>query len=254
MNALTNVKTMSSTEISNLTGKRKADIHQDIKVQILKGLYAVEDGGDFHHEQIQGVNIVLDERGYWKEVNLDKYHTDILVSGYEIRYRAAIIKRWHELEAVVTVTETPKTDYEVFARISQAMIDIAKQYNLVGNQALLSANRATKAVTGIAPMDLLGITHLVADHKEVLLTVTEVGTRLREPMLPITANKLLEKLGFQTSYRDHKKVLQWEVTPKGEAYCEVLDTGKKHSNGIPIKQIKWKASIVAELQSLIDCI
>ena len=90
---------MTSTEIALLTGKRKSDIHVDIKQQLLLGLYGI-DGGDFHHEQIQGLMIVLDNRGYWSEVNLDRYHTDILVSGYEVKYRAAIVKRWHELEEV----------------------------------------------------------------------------------------------------------------------------------------------------------
>ena len=92
-------QTMTSTEIALLTGKRKSDIHVDIKQQLLLGLYGI-DGGDFHHEQIQGLMIVLDNRGYWSEVNLDRYHTDILVSGYEVKYRAAIVKRWHELEEV----------------------------------------------------------------------------------------------------------------------------------------------------------
>ena len=280
MNELANVKTMSSTEIAELTGKRKSDVHQDIKTQILKGLYAVEDGGNFHHEQIQGLSIEFDERGYWKEVRLDKYHTDILVSGYEIKYRAAIIKRWHELEKGVTDAQQAKTveqtDYERLAKISQAMIDMAKQYSLVGNQALLSANRATKAVTGISPMELLGITHLVAEHQDMLLTATEVGNRLKEPLAaehrdmlltatevgnrlkePLAAtsvNKLLEKLGFQKGYRDYKNNLKWEVTGKGKAYSEVLDTGKRHSDGTPVKQIKWKTSVVEELQSLLDCI
>lgn len=258
MNELANVKTMSSTEIAELTGKTKGNVHQDIKTQILKGLYAVEDDRDFNHEQIQGLIIEFDERGYWKEVRLDKYHTDILVSGYEIKYRAAIIKRWHELEKGVTDAQQAKTveqnEYERVARISQAMIDMAKQYSLVGNQALLSANRATKAVTGISPMELLGITHLVAEHQDMLLTATEVGNRLKEPLAATSANKLLEKLGFQKGYRDYKNNLKWEVTGKGKAYSEVLDTGKRHSDGTPVKQIKWKTSVVEELQSLLDCI
>ena len=64
---------------------------------MLLGLYGI-DGSEMNHEQIQGLTIVLDNRGYWSEVNLDRYHTDILVSGYEVKYRAAIVKRWHELE------------------------------------------------------------------------------------------------------------------------------------------------------------
>ena len=89
---------MSSTEIAQLTGKRKNDIHRDIKAQLFESLYDLKDGANFHHEQIQGLTVVLDNRGYWQDVLLDRYHTDILISGYEVKYRAAIVKRWHELE------------------------------------------------------------------------------------------------------------------------------------------------------------
>ena len=90
-------QTMTSTEIALLTGKTKGNIHADIKEQLLLGLYETDDW-KINHEQIQGLMIVLDNRGYWSEVILDRYHTDILVSGYEVKYRAAIVKRWHELE------------------------------------------------------------------------------------------------------------------------------------------------------------
>lgn len=91
---------MSSTEIAELTGKEKKTIHRDIKEQILVNLYGYDfkDGTELHHLKIQGLEIDFDSRGYWKEVLLDRYHTDILISGYEVKYRAAIVKRWHELE------------------------------------------------------------------------------------------------------------------------------------------------------------
>ena len=92
-------QTMTSTEIALLTAKEKKHVHRDIKEQLLLGLYGI-DGPKMSHEQIQGLTIVLDNRGYWSEVHLDRYHTDILVSGYEVKYRAAIVKRWHEMEEV----------------------------------------------------------------------------------------------------------------------------------------------------------
>ncbi|POZ52989.1 phage antirepressor KilAC domain-containing protein [Methylovulum psychrotolerans] len=91
--------TMSSTDIATLTGKQKKHVHKDIKDQLLISLYGLKDGQDLDHEQIQGITVVLDNRGYWSEVLLDRYHTDILISGYEVKYRAAIVKRWHELES-----------------------------------------------------------------------------------------------------------------------------------------------------------
>jgi phage regulator Rha-like protein len=131
-----NKTTMSSTEIAELTGKRKNDINQDIKTQLFIGLYDLKDGGDFHHQQIQGITIVLDNRDYWSEVLLDKYHTDILISGYEVKYRAAIVKRWHELEQRNHIV-MPN-----FSDPAAAAIAWAEQYTLAQNAI------ATKAEIG----------------------------------------------------------------------------------------------------------
>lgn len=104
MNTLTHLS-MSSTEIAALTGKEKTHIHRDIKAQLLVGLYGLKDDPILDDEQIQGLTVVFDNRNYWSEVLLDRYHTDILISGYEVKYRAAIVKRWHELEAKKPLTQ-----------------------------------------------------------------------------------------------------------------------------------------------------
>ncbi len=127
---------MSSTEIAELTRKQKKHVHQDIKDQLFIGLYDLKDGQDFDHQQIQGITIVLDNRDYWSEVLLDKYHTDILISGYEVKYRAAIVKRWHELEQRNHIV-MPN-----FSDPAAAAIAWAEQYTLAQNAI------ATKAEIG----------------------------------------------------------------------------------------------------------
>jgi len=92
-------ETMSSTEIAKLTGKQKKHVHQDIKDQIFIGLYDLKDGQDFDHEQIQGINVIVDKRGYWSEVHLDREHTLTLITGYDVKARHAINRRWLELES-----------------------------------------------------------------------------------------------------------------------------------------------------------
>lgn len=92
-------QTMTSTEIALLTGKEKKHVHRDIKEQLLLGLYGI-DGPKMDLIDIKGIFVILADNGFWSEVRLDRYHTDILVSGYEVKYRAAIVKRWHELEEV----------------------------------------------------------------------------------------------------------------------------------------------------------
>ncbi|HGV3498467.1 TPA: Rha family transcriptional regulator [Klebsiella michiganensis] len=96
---------MSSNEIAKLTGKSKSDIHVDIW-NMLKQLYGIEkDDGDFHHLKNQKVAVIggvvtcFDNRGYVSEFLLDRRHTEILITGYDVVRRASVIDRWFSLES-----------------------------------------------------------------------------------------------------------------------------------------------------------
>lgn len=96
---------MSSNEIAKLTGKNKSDIHVDIW-NMLKQLYGIEkDDGNFHHLKNQKVAIIngvvtcFDNRGYVSEFFLDRRHTEILITGYDVVRRASVIDRWFSLES-----------------------------------------------------------------------------------------------------------------------------------------------------------
>ncbi|MDS0789615.1 hypothetical protein OSB94_16075 [Proteus vulgaris] len=100
----TNV-TMSSSEIAELTGKNKADVHVDVW-NMLSQLYSItKDDGKTHHIKnqqvvlVDGVSVTFDARGYVFEFDLDRYHTEVLVTGYDLKRRAAVIKRWYDLES-----------------------------------------------------------------------------------------------------------------------------------------------------------
>lgn len=82
--------TMSSIEISNLTGKRHGDVIRDIRVMI----DALGDDADLRH-----VQEAKDSRGYTQEYKLPKDLTLTLVTGYDVKRRHAINVRWLELEA-----------------------------------------------------------------------------------------------------------------------------------------------------------
>jgi len=104
------VQTMSSVEIAQLTDKRHDNLLADIRIQIYAGLYGHEiETLKISYPTIQGLTVVIDEHTKrTKEIHLDRYHTDILISGYEVKYRAAIVKRWYELEAQANFN-IPKT-------------------------------------------------------------------------------------------------------------------------------------------------
>ena len=57
------VKIMSSTEIAVLVEKEKSHVHRDIQVQILKGLYEIDDP-KMDDVEIKGISIIKDNRGY----------------------------------------------------------------------------------------------------------------------------------------------------------------------------------------------
>lgn len=107
MNTLTTtnqVVTMSSREIAELTNKQVKHIHVDIW-NMTEQLYGIKkDGRDFDHYKNQkvtlssGISITIDSRGYVSEFNLDRYHTEVLITGYDLKRRAAVIKRWYDLE------------------------------------------------------------------------------------------------------------------------------------------------------------
>ena len=101
--------TMSSREIAELTGKQHKDVLYDVRNMLsalekdtaeFSAVYKAANGQDYEH------------------FVLDKEHTLILVSGYNIKLRAAIIKRWQELEAEVR-PKVPQTYLEALKELVQ---------------------------------------------------------------------------------------------------------------------------------------
>ena len=92
---LPNTPTMSSREIADLTGKQHKHVVRDIK-NMLDELH--KGGPNLDHKQIQGVIVEKDNRGYISLIRLDREHSLTLVTGYDVKRRHAVNKRWLELE------------------------------------------------------------------------------------------------------------------------------------------------------------
>lgn len=139
---LTTEITMTSTEIAELTGKEKKHIHEAIKEQLLRQLYGIEVGRTLGHQQIQGLIIEYDERGYWEQVHLNRYHTDILITGYGVKYRAAVIKRMYELEALLNkpMTRLERLEAEVEAEKQRLVMleQVKEQAQVIANKRVLT--------------------------------------------------------------------------------------------------------------------
>ena len=111
------VQTMSSREIADLTGKRHDHIIRDIRA-MLDALKDAPDLGNVKEEK--------DARGYTVAFHLNKELTLTLVAGYNVKLRLAIIKRWQELEATVAFT-LPKTFGEALRLAAEQQEKIEQQ-------------------------------------------------------------------------------------------------------------------------------
>jgi phage antirepressor YoqD-like protein len=84
--------TMSSREIAELTGKNHFDVKRDIQNVLLQA--------DIDASKFAVIYRDSQNRNQ-SEYNLPKRECDLVVSGYSVKYRLAIIDRWQELERKV---------------------------------------------------------------------------------------------------------------------------------------------------------
>jgi hypothetical protein len=124
--------------------------------------------------------------------------------------------------------------------------NIAKMIGLDPNQSALAAAKATRKATGLDVLNDMGVT-LIAPQQELMLTPSDICQRLGL-LSPHAANQLLADRGFQIGRRDFRDRLAWEPTSTGKPLSVVLDVGKQHSDGTPIRQVKWATSILDHLQ------
>ena len=118
---------------------------------------------------------------------------------------------------------------------------ILEPAGITGNQLTLALDKVYKANTGESLLAQTGV-ELKAPTQSQLLTPTQIGERL-DGRSAKAINLLLQDLGLQ-----RKVGKEWELTQLGKDSGGVyLDTNKRHSNGTPIRQIKWPDTTVEYL-------
>lgn len=126
-----NVVTMSSKEIAELTGKEHCHVLRDVK-DLVNKLKAHDPNLDHNAYQI-----VRDNRNYVSEAFLNKDLTITLVAGYDVVVRYKIVKRWQELE---DATKEPLTLAEITVIHAQRLVSIEReQKRLAEQQARVTA-------------------------------------------------------------------------------------------------------------------
>lgn len=87
------MKTMSTREIAELTGKKIGHVNRDADQMIS----ALKDQG-VDDPELDHVRIDRDARGYITSIALPQGLSITLVTGYSVVHRHRIVKRWQELE------------------------------------------------------------------------------------------------------------------------------------------------------------
>lgn len=230
-----NIQTMSSREIADLTNKEHKHVLADIR-NMCDSLKINSAEFSAQYKDSTGRTLPC--------FNLPKRETLILVSGYDVVTRAKIIDRWQELENQQQQKEQRYFNpLEKIGDITEQCLKIAHLHGFEGNQALISADKAVKTLTGYSPMKLIGATHLVAEVQAQMLNATELGKQLSPQLSAVKTNLLLAGLGLQVKVEG-----KWEATEQGKPYSIYLDTSKKHSDGTPVKQLKWYTTVLPLLK------
>ena len=159
------------------------------------------------------------------------------------------LRKTGKYELTIQPKELPEkaTEMQATALVFESFHSIGTLVGFAGNQLTLFCNKGTKNTTGIDALALGESSQLAAEVQEALLIPKQIGERLGG-LSSIKVNKMLEQLGLQvhTSYVGKGNVTKkrWELTEKGKKYGIYLDTGKKHSDGTPVRSIQWYESVI----------
>lgn len=126
--------------------------------------------------------------------------------------------------------------------IAREAFKTAKLFGFDGNMAILSAENYVRNTMGGGILESMGAIHLIADDRGRVYTPTQLGQMMSPPMTAIQFNLALQAAGLQK-----RESVQWVPTEKAKGLYEWADTGKKHSNGTPVKQLRWFKTVIDHL-------
>lgn len=133
-----------------------------------------------------------------------------------------------------------KPELSVQSEVECALL-ILKAAGITGKQLAIAADNYYRKRTGLSVIEASGV-ELVAPQQVQLLTPTQLGKELG--LSGRKVNLMLAGLGLQRRIGD-----VWEPTEDGKARGAVLmDTGKRHGDGAPVRQLKWPSDVVNALR------
>ena len=195
-----------------------------------------------------------DEKGVYKTYTLGGKQDMTIVSEaglYKLTFNsrkpeAKNFIRWVTHEVLPSIRKTGS--YSVYSKPTvtfdpmQSAKLIFEAAGIKDNQLALALDKVHKSYTGRSALEA-GEIALIAPTKKQLLTPTEIGTHFG--LTAHRVNEILAGAGYQ-----HKINGKWESLPPGDMYAVMQDTGKRHSNGTPVRQLKWNSDILRVFEEL----
>lgn len=164
-------ETMSSREIAELTEKRHPDVKRDIQAQ----LGQLGDVSRFAHTYLDASNRVQ------TEYNLPRRECEILITGYDVKRRAAVIDRWFQLETQ-QVQPLASTGNPLLDALVQTQLQVDTQAVLI-QQHEEKLEELTKPVEGVSPY--------VVDHQ-----LRREGIRLSKEVIKKVSKYYEDESGY----------------------------------------------------------
>lgn len=214
--------TMSSREIASYTGKKHNHVIRDIK-KLYSELYdddpSLDNLKNIGKELVSGVFVDVDVRGYVQYFNLDKKHTDCLLTGYSAKARMNVISRWHELES----NQHPQIPTN-FAEALQLAADQAKQLELAAPKVAFVDNLVSR---------------------DNLMTATQVASKHK--ISAVKLNRILDELGgvYNKSVKRGRVFIQSFID---SGYGEVKQTEQGYSQALftPSGEVYINEKLISE--------
>ena len=164
--------------------------------------------------------------------------------GRSDKPKALPYQMWIAGEVIPSIRKTGS--YGIKSAIPSGAMEGAKfvfmSAGITENQLALALDKVYKSFVGRSALEA-GEIVLKVPTKHQILTPTEIGSHFGFSGQRV--NEILAGAGYQ-----HKIAGKWEPLEPGEPFAVMLDTGKKHSSGVPVRQLKWDSSILDELKQL----
>lgn len=133
-----------------------------------------------------------------------------------------------------------KSPIVLAAAMAPPLMRALRCFGIDKNAAAIGANQIINGQTGINLLALAGHTHLPTPTQEIYFTPTQIGSR--RCVSAQAMNRAIADAGLQERVSG-----DWVPTIKGRPFALVVETGKAHSNGTPVQQVKWMDSVLSEV-------